>query len=130
MERRRLQQQRETARGGSVSARWLAEVAEDDTQFPRPPENRRCEVVRARICLGYPYAWQLGIATPERKRRCRLCDEEDGHTLEHYLRDCVRVTAWRQKCSEQNPTLANLAKHFLNILPETLSAYPKFCDIT
>ena len=94
MERRRQQQQRETARGGSVSARWLAEVVDDNPQLPRPPENRRCEVVRARICFGYPYAWQLGIATTERKRRCRLCDEEDGHTLEHYLRDCVRVTTY------------------------------------
>lgn len=127
---RRLQRQREEARGGnSVSARWLDEVADENTPPLRRAESRRCEVVRARICLGYPYAWQLGMATPDRKRQCRLCDVDDGHTLEHYLRDCERVTSLRQKCSEPNPTLVTLAKHFLKILPQTLSEHPKFCDI-
>ena len=127
--RRRLQQERETQQGGSISVRWLGEVARGNPCLPRPAETRRLEVVRSRIRLGYPYAWELGIATPDEKRRCRVCGEQNGHKLEHYLRDCHCVNNFREKCDVPNPNLVDLAKHFLNILPETLNAHPKFCDI-
>ena len=59
-----------------------------------------------------------------------MCDEDDGHTLEHYLRDCQPVNAVRVQCEVPDPTLTDLANHFLTVLPKTLSDFPKFCDIT
>ncbi|MPC73157.1 hypothetical protein E2C01_067475 [Portunus trituberculatus] len=112
------------------SARWIGEVDTDDPRLPRLAHTtRRLELVRSRINLGYPYAWELEIATPEEKRRCRPCDEQNGHKLEHYLRGCECVNTLREKCNISNPTLPDLARHFLNILTETLSGHPKFCDI-
>ena len=90
-ETRRKQQESTERQGGNVSARWLREVTEGTPHHPYRGESRRCEVVRSRIRLGYPFGWQLGITTPEERRRCRVCDEDDGYTLEHYLRDCQPV---------------------------------------
>ncbi|MPC70144.1 hypothetical protein E2C01_064383 [Portunus trituberculatus] len=108
----------------------MGEADTDDSRQPRPAHTtRRLELVRSRISLGCPYAWELGIATPEDKRRCRLCDEQNGHKLEHYLSGCECVNTLREKCNISNPTLPDLAKHFLNTLKETLSGHPIFCDI-
>ena len=85
LETRRKQQTREAQLGESLSARWLGEMQEGDgEQQVRRGVSRRCEVVRSRIRLGYPYAWQIGIATTEEKRKCRLCGAQDEHSLEHY----------------------------------------------
>ena len=92
--------------------------------------SRREEVVRNRIKLGYKYGWQKrGIVTPEERRRCRLCKMTDGHILEHYLRDCPSVSNLRNQCRIDDPTNVDYAKHFLAILPQTLKAHPKFCEV-
>lgn len=101
----------------------------DGEQQIRRGVSRKCEVVRARIRLGYPYAWQIGIASTEDKRKCRLCGAQDEHRLEHYLMDCDSVSDLRAKCTVPSPTLLCLGKHFVNILPETLREHPRFCDI-
>ena len=59
-----------------------------------------------------------------------MCDEDDGYTLEHYLRDCQPVNAVRVQYEVPDPILTDLAKHFLTVLPKPLSDFPKFCDIT
>ncbi len=80
-----------------------------------------------------PYPWQLGFATSEEEEeedtRCRLCGAPEGHSLEHYLRDCARPSHLRKQCPTPSPTLPELAKHFIAILPQTLREYPKFCAI-
>ena len=131
-ETRRLQQVREARLGNSASARWHGDVCEAEgdarQQTPRGV-TRLWEVVRARIRLGYPYKWQIGIATPDSEKQCRLCRQSEGHTLEHYLRECATVNPLREKCLVPSPTLAELAAHFVNILSQTLSSHPDFCAI-
>ena len=118
-----VRRERETA-----SSRWHHEITGDNPQKTRT-RNRREEVVANRIKLGYNYGWQRGIRTPEERKRCRLCSIDGGHSLEHYLRDCVTVSELRNQCEIADPTLVDYAKHFLAILPLTLKAHPKFCDI-
>lgn len=125
-EARRLQRVREDQRGDSVSARWLGGL-QPGPSLREIAVSRRCEVVRSRIRLGYLYNWQVGIATTEAERRCRLCAAPDSHTLEHYLRDCILVHDLRVQCPVPTPTLTDLANHFLNILPDTLAKYSAFC---
>ena len=128
---RRQRQEREAQAGDSPSSRWYGEVAAAARLcHPSQGESRRTEVVRSRIRLGYQYGWQLGIAATEEQKQCRLCGERDGHALQHYLRDCPRVREQRNQCTVPSPTLAQLAVHFLDILPQTLRVHPNFCAIT
>ncbi|XP_045108585.1 uncharacterized protein LOC123503146 [Portunus trituberculatus] len=126
----RRRQEREAQAGDSISARWYAEVAAARPCQTDQGESKRMEVVRSRIRLGYQYGWQLGIAATDEQKQCRLCRVRDGHTLQHYLRDCPRVRQQRDQCAVPSPTLAQLAIHFLDILPQTLRVHPNFCAIT
>uniref|UniRef100_A0A0N7Z9R3 RNase H type-1 domain-containing protein n=1 Tax=Scylla olivacea TaxID=85551 RepID=A0A0N7Z9R3_SCYOL len=125
-ERQRQQEQHDQ---GSESVRWFRQIAAGCPPPARHFPSRLCEVVTCRIRLGYPYPWQLGFATSEEETRCRLCGAPEGHSLEHYLRDCARPSHLRKQCPTPSPTLSELAKHFIAILPQTLREYPKFCAI-
>ncbi|XP_063861791.1 uncharacterized protein LOC135101582 [Scylla paramamosain] len=125
-ERQRQQEQHDQ---GSESVRWFRQVAAGCPPPARHYPSRLCEVVTCRIRLGYPYPWQLGFATSEEETRCRLCGAPEGHSLEHYLRDCARPSHLRKQCPTSSPTLPELAKHFTAILPQILREYPKFCVI-
>lgn len=57
--------------------------------------TRQCDVVSARIRLGYRYLWQLQTSPPEDLTKCKLCDAPRSHTLEHYIADCPKVAAFR-----------------------------------
>ena len=107
-ETRRVQERMATEMH-SASRSWLATVTAGDEQDNTRGLSRRCEVVRARIRLGYPYGWEIGLATPEEKRRCRICAANDKHTLEHYLRECEPVRHLRDLCSVPSPTLTHLS---------------------
>ena len=129
VETRRLGVPRAPQADTSASVRWLGEVSAAASTYPPSTQpTTRCEVVAARIRLGYPYGWQIGIVTQEGNKDCRSCGAENSHKLEHYLRDCVRVSHLRQQCPVPSPSLADLPAHFLNILPQTLKDCPSFCD--
>ena len=130
VETRRLGVPRAPQADTSASVRWLGEVSAAASTYPpsTQPRTRKCEVVAARIRLGYPYGWQIGIVTQEGNKDCRSCGAENSHKLEHYLRDCVRVSHLRQQCPVPSPSLADLAAHFVNVLPKTLKDCPSFCD--
>ena len=113
----------------SESVSWFNRVATGCPPPTRHPPSRLCEVVTSRIRLGYPYPWQLGLVTTEEEKQCRLCRAHEGHTLEHYLRDCGQLSRLRQQCPVPSPTLPELAQHFIKILPQTLSEHPQFCAI-
>ncbi|MPC94554.1 hypothetical protein E2C01_089728 [Portunus trituberculatus] len=114
----RRRQEQEPQAGDSISARWYAEVAAVRPCQTDQGESKRMKVVRPRIRLGYQYGWQLGIAATDEQKQCRLCRVRDRHTLQHYLRDCPRVCQQRDQCAVPS-TLAQLAIHFLDILPDT-----------
>ena len=57
--------------------------------------TRPCDVVAARIRLGYRYLWQLQDNPPENHTKCKLCNEPFKHTLEHYIMECPTIAAFR-----------------------------------
>ena len=71
----RRHQTRDVQQAGSRSACWLSAMrAHSSSSGHHSGRSRRCEVVTARIRLGYPYGWQLGIATSDELNqwRCRV----------------------------------------------------------
>lgn len=49
-----------------------------------------------RLRLAYKYYWELGVAVDAPARRCRLCEEQDGHSLSHYVLQCPALAHVRQ----------------------------------
>lgn len=128
-EARRQQQIRAVQDGDSSRARKVRAVLDEgDGHLIHHGLSRRCEVVRSRIQLGYRYSWQVGIATPDDRRRCRLCAVCDGHDLIHYLCDCEEVCVLRAQYLVSDPSVTDFAIHFISILPHTLRERPQFCD--
>ena len=52
--------------------------------------------VCTRLRMGYKYYWQLGIATSDSDKQCRLCAEPNSHTLHHYVLQCPSLSHCRQ----------------------------------
>ena len=57
--------------------------------------TRHCDIVAARIRLGYRYLWQLQENPPIDLTKCKLCNIPYKHTLEHYITECTTITAFR-----------------------------------
>ena len=59
--------------------------------------SRLCDLVTARIRLGYRYLWQIrsGADRTMRSVSCRVCKMPYGHTLEHYILSCKAVEKYR-----------------------------------
>ena len=51
--------------------------------------------VCTRLRLGYKYYWQLGVNVSDTARQCRLCDEPNAHTLQHYVLHCPSLSQGR-----------------------------------
>lgn len=57
--------------------------------------TRHCDIVAARIRLGYRYLWQLQDNPPVSHTKCKLCDEPQKHTVQHYIIECPTIAALR-----------------------------------
>ena len=55
----------------------------------------RNDAVKMRMRLGYKYYWQYKEVFTTEEARCRVCGEENGHTLEHYVLRCSCVREFR-----------------------------------
>ena len=58
-------------------------------------DSIRNDVVKMRMRLGYKYYWQYKEVFTTEEARCRVCGEEKGHTLEHYVLRCSCVREFR-----------------------------------
>ena len=86
-----------------------------------------CDVVVARIRLGYRHIWQVSNAVPiPEHSACKLCDKPLKHTLEHYIIECDTVKDFRP------PDLLylELCNYFIEsgVLEDILAVYPKFAS--
>ena len=55
----------------------------------------RSDAVKMRMRLGYKYYWHYKEVFNIEEARCRVCGEENGHTLEHYVLRCSCVREFR-----------------------------------
>ena len=83
------------------------------------------DTVIMRLRLGYRYLWELGCETPDKERECRLCGENDSHTLTHYVLHCSLLTPYR------NSNINNVTEQIIwlinnNKIEEILKKYKKF----
>jgi len=87
-------------------------------------QTRQCDVVIARIRLGYRMYWQLHGARSADESRCRLCNEENKRTLEHYISECHVIQPFRPP----NMRYKELCEYFISsdTLEDILVLYPKF----
>jgi len=87
-------------------------------------KTRQCDVVIARIRLGYRMYWQLQGARSADESRCRLCNEENKRTLEHYISECHVIQPFRPT----NMRYKELCDYFIasDTLEDILMLYPNF----
>ena len=89
--------------------------------------TRQCDVVIARIRLGYRYLWQVKDGDPLPKfSNCRLCESPLKHTLEHYITECEVVKDFRPS----GMRYSELCKHYIETgtIEDILELYPKFAS--
>ena len=83
----------------------------------------------ARIRLGYRYLWQVatgdGSPNPEHSR-CKLCEQELGHDLAHYITECPVIRPFRPI----GMRYLELCNYFIHsrVLEDILILHPKFAS--
>ena len=90
----------------------------------RSGASRRCDVVRARMRLGYRMYWQLQGSRLADDSRCKLCSEKDKRTLEHYISECHVIQPFRPTGMRYK----ELCDYFMScdILEDILILHPQF----
>ena len=73
--------------------------------------RRKIQLTYSRVRLGYQYTWEYMTGAPEKWKRCRICHEENKHTLSHYLLECLATQDFRLP---ENYCLIEQAKYLLN----------------
>ena len=89
--------------------------------------TRQCDIVIARIRLGYRYLWQVAKEDPLPKHsNCRLCESPLKHTLEHYITECEVVKDFRPP----GMRYSELCEYYIEsgIIEDILELYPKFAS--
>ena len=88
--------------------------------------TRLQDVVTARLRLGYKYLWQYVPQADVNKTKCKVCGHTYGHTLEHYVLDCVKIEPFRDRSKH---TVCEMAQHFISNgkIADILRLYPLFC---
>ena len=86
--------------------------------------TRQCDIVTARIRLGYRHIWQVNETGNVEYTKCKLCDAEFKHTLEHYIAECHVIEPFRPP----NKRYQEICDFFTNtdVLEDILALYPKF----
>lgn len=58
--------------------------------------TRHCDIVAARIRLGYRYIWQVLNKEPtDELSSCQVCGEPLKHLPEHYISECPETAEFR-----------------------------------
>ena len=82
--------------GLSRSTQYYDMVAQQTTfTYGRRCVSRHVEVTHARIRLGYYYPWQFTNNVSDDKKKCNVCNQENSHTLYHYIMECVPLAQYR-----------------------------------
>ena len=86
--------------------------------------TRQCDIVTARIRLGYRLYWQVSTANNVEETKCKLCNEEYKRTLVHYISECHVIQPFRPPSMRYG----ELCSYFISsdVLEDILMLYPKF----
>ena len=68
--------------------------------------------------------WQVNETGDVEYTKCKLCDEEFKHKLEHYIAECHVIKPFRPP----NKSYQEICDYFTNtdVLEDILALYPKF----
>lgn len=67
-------------------------ITQTHTVDYRKIKNRRTQTTIARIRMGYPYIWELSGSGDMDFAKCRICKQDNAHTLHHYITECPKTT--------------------------------------
>ena len=91
-----LSRRRQLEQVSSRSIEYYNKVAKEATYtYGKKGNSRYKELVNARIRLGYRYTWQVMGATDDNPSHCKICSENDGHNLHHYIMACPHLQEYR-----------------------------------
>ena len=123
-----LNLQRNSQRPGSCSIRhYDSHCNTKHTYGEYKHRTRQCDVVTARIRLGYRHVWQVSKDDPLPKySNCRLCEAPLRHTLEHYIAECEVTKDFRPP----GMRYYELCVYYIEsgILEDILELYPMFAS--
>ena len=89
-------------------------------------QTRLCDVVTARIRMGYRYIWQVANNLDSSFSKCKLCEQPNQHRLEHYICECSVISEFRP----EGMHYSDLCTYFIEsgILADILLMYPGFAN--
>ena len=91
-----VSRRRQLKQVSSRSIEYYNKIAKEITYtYGKKGNCRYKELVNARIRLGYRYSWQVMGATDDNPSHCKICNENDGHTLHHYIMTCPKLHEYR-----------------------------------
>ena len=96
IQRQEFTASRQIEHGISRSTQYYELVAQQTAfTYGRKCVSRNFEVTHARIRLGYYYPWQFTENASDDKKKCNVCNEDNSHTLYHYIMECPILAEYR-----------------------------------
>ena len=107
-----VSRRRQLEQVSSRSIEYYTKIAKEITYtYGKKGNCRYKELVNARIRLGYRYSWQVMGANDDNPSHCKICNENDGHTLYHYIMTCHKLQEYR---NNDITVLEEQVLHFLS----------------
>ena len=132
MQQESLQDLIDTQRGRSVSIRHYDKYSGTPYKYgTHKILTRQCDVIAARVRLGYRAIWQLheekGYDSNIEHTKCALCGGEKMRTLVHYIDQCPVIQPLRPPRKRYQEIINLLLT--TNLLEDILTLHPNFCKI-
>ena len=114
----------------SRSVQYYNNVASQTSyKYGRKGVSRHRDLVVARLRLGYLYPWQvIGVRQGE-LYNCRVCNQAESHTLQHYVMNCPMLQAYRDPeiIDTENQVIHLLSKDLVKMILREFKgfAYPR-----
>ena len=123
-----LLQLRNSERPASISIKHYDQFCDTQHMYGMHKNNtRHCDIVTARIRLGYRYIWQVSNKEPTNEfSSCKVCSEPLKHTLEHYITECPEIADFRPPGMLYHDLCNFLTE--TNVLEDILYLYPGFAS--
>ena len=127
-----LQNVMNTERGSSISIRHYDKYSRTPYKYgTHKTLTRQCDIIAARLRLGYRAIWQLQEeqrrANSIERTKCALCGGENMRTLVHYIDQCPVIQPLRPPGKRYQEIINILLT--TDLLEDILALYPNFCKL-
>ena len=131
-QRESLQNVMNTERGSSISIRHYDKYSRTPYKYgTHKTLTRQCDIIAARLRLGYRAIWQLQEeqrrANSIERTKCALCGGENMRTLVHYIDQCPVIQPLRPPGKRYQEIINILLT--TDLLEDILALYPNFCKL-